>query len=91
VNTYWPVVLRITITIRSPSTTSRARDPTVTDVNPRQSFEWDVLQHPDLTSWFDMLRDAGWYRDPDVPGVKTPTGTFVYTFRYLAADEELGA
>lgn len=67
-NTYWPVVLRITITIRSPPTTNRAREPKVTDVNPRQSFEWDVLQHPDLTAWFDMLRDSGWYRDPrDLP------------------------
>ncbi|MDO8306937.1 MAG: hypothetical protein Q7V58_01090 [Actinomycetota bacterium] len=60
-------------------------------MNPRQAFEWDVLQHPNLTAWFDGLREAGWYRDPNVPGVKTPTGTFKYAFNYVAAEAELGA
>lgn len=44
----------------------------------QQTFEWDVLAHPTLIEWFDALRDVGWYRDPSVPGVKTPHGTIEY-------------
>ena len=56
-----------------------------------QAFEWDVLTHPTLVEWFDALRDAGWYRDPSVPGVKTPHGTIEYSFHYLEREAELGA
>jgi hypothetical protein len=84
-------VLRITITIWSPSQADRVPDRTFADVNPRRTFEWDVLQHPNLTAWFDGLREVGWYRDPNVPGVKTPAGTFAYALNYVAADAELGA
>lgn len=57
----------------------------------QQTFEWDVLAHPTLIEWFDALRDVGWYRDPSVPGVKTPQGTIEYCFHYLAREDELGA
>ena len=57
----------------------------------QQTFEWDVLAHPTLIEWFDALRDVGWYRDPSIPGVKTPHGTIEYSFHYLAHEDELGA
>lgn len=60
-------------------------------MNLRQTFEWDALAHPTLIEWFDALRDVGWYRDPCVPGVKTPHGTIEYAFHYLAREDELGA
>jgi hypothetical protein len=57
----------------------------------RHAFEWDVLVHPTLVDWFDALREVGWYRDPGVPGVKTPTGTVIYEFHYLADEDEISA
>jgi hypothetical protein len=52
-----------------------------------QTFEWDVLAHSTLLEWLDALREVGWYRDPSVPGVKTPQGTVEYSFVYLERDE----
>lgn len=49
------------------------------------------LNQPSLAAWFDGLREEGWFRDPDVPGVKTSTGTIVYAFHYLGAAEQRGA
>lgn len=60
-------------------------------MEPRHTFEWDVLNQPSLPAWFDRLRAEGWFRDPDVPGVKTSTGTIVYAFHYLGAAEQRGA
>jgi hypothetical protein len=57
----------------------------------RHVFEWDVLMHPSMDKWFNALRDVGWYRDPAIPGVKTPHGTIEYSFVYLADVDDLGA
>jgi hypothetical protein len=57
----------------------------------RHIFEWDLLVHPAMDEWLDALRDVGWYRDPTIPGVKTPHGTIEYSFVYLGLAEDLGA
>ena len=57
----------------------------------RHTFEWDVLAHPVMDDWLDALRDVGWYRDPEVPGIKTPHGTIEYSFYYLGQEVGIGA
>jgi len=64
---------------------------TVPRMEQPQTFTWDVFTHPTLIEWFDALRDVGWYRDPSVPGVKTPDGTIEYSFHYLEREAQLGA
>ena len=65
--------------------------PSVTVMTARHAFEWDVLVHPSLVDWFDAMREVGWFRDPSVPGVKTPTGTVIYEFHYLADADDISA
>ncbi|MDP1878451.1 MAG: hypothetical protein Q8M17_12945 [Actinomycetota bacterium] len=60
-------------------------------MEPRQTLEWDVLEHADFTSWLDGLRAQGWYRVAGVSGVKTSRGTIGYLFQYLEPAVQRGA
>ena len=57
----------------------------------RHTFEWDVLAHPVMDDWLDALRVVGWYRDPAIPGIKTPNGTIEYSFYFLGQEDTFGA